>query len=118
MITDKVTIWEQITRLVEDIPSIGVARVGRKLELTRQTDLVSDLGLVGDDAFEFMEKYASCLNVKQRETTIHLLTSIQKDSGSCHGSAGGKQRCALPLECSSLLRGMENGIPPSCIKRT
>jgi len=53
------------SRLVEDIPSIGLARVGRELELSRQKELVSELGLVGDDAFEFMGKYASYLNVEK-----------------------------------------------------
>jgi len=64
-VINKTTIWEQITRLVKDIPSIGLACIGREFELSRQTDLVSDLGLVGDDAFEFIEKYPSCLSIEK-----------------------------------------------------
>jgi hypothetical protein len=65
MVTNEVDVWNQIVALVKNIPSVGFKRVGRTQELKRQTDLVSDLGLVGDDAFEFMEKYASSLNVKK-----------------------------------------------------
>lgn len=58
-------VWDRIVALVADFPSAGLARIGRKHELTRQTELVRDLGLVGDDAFEFMERYATSLNVNK-----------------------------------------------------
>ncbi len=65
MVNGKDDIWERIVRLVEEIPSVGFRSVGKKQELTRRTDLVLDLGLIGDDAFEFMEKYASEFDIKQ-----------------------------------------------------
>jgi len=57
-------IWERLVRLVEDVPSFGLRQLSRKMVLTRQTDLVEDLGLVGDDAVEFMDAYASAFNVE------------------------------------------------------
>jgi hypothetical protein len=57
-------IWERLVRLAEDVPSFGLRQLGRKIVLTRQTDLVEDLGLVGDDAVEFMDAYASAFDVE------------------------------------------------------
>ena len=65
MVTARTDVWDRTVELVKDIDTTGLKGIGRKLELTKQTDLVSDLGLVGDDAFEFMEKYAASLDVKQ-----------------------------------------------------
>ncbi len=65
MVNPKDDIWERIVRLAEEIPSVGFRHVGKGQEFTRQTDLVSDLGLVGDDASEFMDRYASEFNIKQ-----------------------------------------------------
>lgn len=64
MVSNENTVWKQILALVEDLPTVGLRQAGKTKALTRQTDLVRDLGLVGDDAFEFMENYAACLNVK------------------------------------------------------
>lgn len=65
MVNPKDDIWERIVRLAEDIPSVTFKNLGKQIEYTRQTDLVSDFGLVGDDASEFMDRYASEFNVKQ-----------------------------------------------------
>lgn len=65
MVNPKDDIWERIVRLAEEIPSVGFRQAGKGQELRRQTDLVSDLGLVGDDASEFMDRYASEFDVKQ-----------------------------------------------------
>ncbi|BBA37016.1 uncharacterized protein sS8_5093 [Methylocaldum marinum] len=65
MVTNKDTIWSRIVALVEKLPTKGFSRVMGSQELTRNTDLVSDLGLTGDDAFEFMEQYATLFAVKK-----------------------------------------------------
>lgn len=65
MVNPKDDNWERIVRLAEEIHSVGFRHVGKGQEFTRQTDLVSDLGLIGDDASEFMDRYASEFDVKQ-----------------------------------------------------
>lgn len=65
MVTGDDTLWNEIVALVEEMPTAGLSRLVGAKQLTRETDLVADLGLVGDDAFEFMEKYAARLNVKR-----------------------------------------------------
>lgn len=65
MVSLKDDIWERIVSLAQEIPSVGFKQVGKKKELTKQTDLVADLGLVGDDATEFMDKYAAAFDVKE-----------------------------------------------------
>lgn len=65
MVNSRDDIWERIVRLAEESPSVGFRHVGKRQEFTRQTDLVADLGLVGDDASEFMDRYASEFDVKQ-----------------------------------------------------
>ncbi len=52
-------IWVEILKLAEDPPSVPFKHLFNKPVLSRQTDLVKDLGLRGDDAFEFMERYAT-----------------------------------------------------------
>ena len=59
------TIWPRLLALVEEFPTMGVSRLMGSRELTRATNLVSDLGLAGDDAFEFMEKFAEMFEVKR-----------------------------------------------------
>lgn len=59
------TIWPRLLALVEELPTMGISRLMGSKEITRATNLVSDLGLTGDDAFEFMEKYAALFDVKQ-----------------------------------------------------
>lgn len=59
------TLWNEILALVEELPTAGLSRLVGAQPLTRDTDLVADLGLVGDDAFEFMEKYAARLHVER-----------------------------------------------------
>lgn len=51
-------------RLAEDVPSFGLRQLGKKIVLTRHTDLVEDLGLVGDDAVEFMDAYAATFGIE------------------------------------------------------
>ncbi len=65
MVSQQEFIWTRIVNLAEEISSVGFKQLGKKKEFTRRTDLVSDLGLVGDDATEFMDKYASEFDVKQ-----------------------------------------------------
>ncbi len=64
MVKKSLDIWESLLKLAEDIPTFGVRQLWKKHPLTRQTDLVADLGLIGDDALEFMEKYANAFGVK------------------------------------------------------
>ena len=64
MVNSSSTVWDRILELVENLPTVGPRQLGKSREFNRQTDLVHDLGLVGDDAFEFMERYAAALNVK------------------------------------------------------
>lgn len=59
-----INVWEDIVKLAEEIPTFGLKQLGKTQILTRQTDLVVDLGLIGDDAIEFMDKYASAFNVQ------------------------------------------------------
>lgn len=56
-------IWNKILRLAQDPPSVPLKHLCKKPQLTRQTDLVRDLGLAGQDAFEFMETYATQLSI-------------------------------------------------------
>jgi Protein of unknown function (DUF1493) len=65
MVNPKDDVWERIVGLADEVPSVGLRQVAKKREFTRRTDLVLDLGLVGDDAIEFMDKYASEFDVKQ-----------------------------------------------------
>ena len=65
MVSNEDTIWTRIVTLVEGLPTKGLSQLLSAGELTRNTDLVSDLGLVGDDAFEFMEQYADLFAVEK-----------------------------------------------------
>lgn len=65
MVSGGSDIWNRIVELARDIPSIGLGWIRGERELTRRTDLVDDLGLVGDDAFEFMERFATSFAVKK-----------------------------------------------------
>jgi hypothetical protein len=65
VVTDDGAIWLCIVALVDRLPTSGHAFLQEPLAPTRDTDLVTDLGLIGDDAFEFMERYAAVLEVKQ-----------------------------------------------------
>lgn len=65
MVNTEDTIWPRLLALVAELPTVGISRLVGSKELTRTTSLVSDLGLTGDDAFEFMEKYAATFGVKQ-----------------------------------------------------
>lgn len=64
MESDSLPTWDQLMTLAENLPSFGLCQLGKKVVLTRQTDLVKDLGLVGDDAVEFMDAYASTFNIE------------------------------------------------------
>jgi hypothetical protein len=59
------TIWLRLVALVEELPTKGLSRLMNAKELTRETELVAHLGLVGDDAFEFMERYAARFGVEK-----------------------------------------------------
>lgn len=59
MVSKDNTVWPRLIALVETLPTQGISRVLGSQKLTRDTDLVLDLGLTGDDAFEFMERYAA-----------------------------------------------------------
>jgi hypothetical protein len=63
VVKSKDDLWQRIVGLAQAVPTVGPGRLWKKSEPTRQTDLVSDLGLVGDDAFEFMEKFAELFGV-------------------------------------------------------
>lgn len=58
-----IDIWAEILSLAQDPPSVPLKYLFKKPLLTRQTELVNDLGLTGDDAFEFMEKYATKFDI-------------------------------------------------------
>lgn len=64
MVNTEDTIWPRLLALVGELPTKGVSCLVGSMEFTRATNLVSDLGLSGDDAFEFMEKYAEVFGVK------------------------------------------------------
>lgn len=64
MVNEISDIWGRLVRLAENVPSFGLRQLGKKVVLTRLTDLVKDLGLMGDDAVEFMDAYASAFNVE------------------------------------------------------
>lgn len=64
MESDYLPIWGRLVDLVENLPSFGLRQLGKKVVLNRQTDLVDDLGLVGDDAVEFMDAYADAFNIE------------------------------------------------------
>jgi hypothetical protein len=56
-------IWSRLLALAETVPSMGARRLLNRSPLTLATELVADLGLIGDDAFEFMEAYAEAFGV-------------------------------------------------------
>ncbi|NMG37403.1 DUF1493 family protein [Azoarcus sp. TTM-91] len=58
MVNTEDAIWPRLLKLIEEIPTVGVSSLIGSKSLERTTDLVSDLGLTGDDAFAFMERYA------------------------------------------------------------
>lgn len=64
MVNESADIWGRLVRLAQGVESFGLRQLGKKVVLTRQTDLVEDLGLVGDDAVEFMDAYASEFNIE------------------------------------------------------
>jgi hypothetical protein len=64
MVNNASDIWGRLVRLAEGVTSFGLRQLGKKVVLTRQTDLVADLGLVGDDAVEFMDAYASEFDIE------------------------------------------------------
>ncbi len=63
MVAEEDSAWLKILMLVKDISTQSLFSTFVRKELTRDTDLVVELGLVGDDAFQFMERYAKTLNV-------------------------------------------------------
>lgn len=65
MVNEEDAIWPRLLALIEELPTRGISRLVGSKALTRKTDLVSDLGLTGDDAFEFMERYAEVFGVKR-----------------------------------------------------
>lgn len=70
MVSKDNTIWPRLIALVETLPTQGISRVLGSQVLTRDTDLVFDLGLTGDDAFEFMERFAALFGVEQGDFDI------------------------------------------------
>jgi hypothetical protein len=58
-------IWSNILHLAQNPPSIPLKHLFKKPQLTRQTDLVQDLGLVGEDAFEFMDAFSTQFSIQQ-----------------------------------------------------
>jgi hypothetical protein len=58
-------IWSRLLALAETVPSMGARRLLNRSPLTLATELVADLGLIGDDAFEFMEAYAEAFGVER-----------------------------------------------------
>ena len=87
MVNKQDTIWPRLVALVEELSTMGFSRLMGSKELTENTNLVSDLGLTGDDAFEFMEKYAALFEVKRGDydssnyfesETLWLLPRLKK----------------------------------------
>jgi hypothetical protein len=64
MVNDASDAWGRLVRLAEDVTSFGLRQLGKEIVLTRQTDLVEDLGLVGDAAVDCMDAYASAFNIE------------------------------------------------------
>ncbi|GKT23491.1 DUF1493 family protein [Acidovorax sp. SUPP3334] len=56
-------IWKDLVQLASNVDTVGFRQLGQKIEYTPNTDLVKDLGLTGDDAFQFMEAFALKFNV-------------------------------------------------------
>ena len=64
MVTDD-DIQKRLFALAAAIPTVGTRRMASRAPLTLASELVADLGLVGDDAFQFMEAYAAAFNVER-----------------------------------------------------
>jgi hypothetical protein len=64
MSSDDDTIWPRLSALAAQASTAGLSRIFKSRELSRNTHLVSGLGLTGHDAYEFMENYATLFNVK------------------------------------------------------
>lgn len=60
---DEAELWRVIVDLANSVDSVGCRHHETPRELTKETELVKDLGLTGDDAFRFMEDFAARLNV-------------------------------------------------------
>lgn len=65
MVDDEDTIWNGLLAMVTERTTLSLKGLARNMAYTRDTDLVGDLGLTGDDAFIFMEKYAAQFHVKR-----------------------------------------------------
>lgn len=56
-------LWKDLVQLASSVDSVGLRKLGKQIDYTPHTDLVKDLGLTGDDAFHFMENFASRFHV-------------------------------------------------------
>ncbi|MDA8445061.1 DUF1493 family protein [Paracidovorax valerianellae] len=56
-------LWKDLVQLASTVDTVGLRQLGKKIDYTPDTDLVKDMGLTGDDAFQFMETFASKFNV-------------------------------------------------------
>ncbi|MDA8454945.1 DUF1493 family protein [Acidovorax sp. GBBC 3334] len=65
MVAASSELWRELVELASGVDSMGFRHIGKKIEYTPHTDLVKDLGLTGDDAFDFMEKFASKFTVEK-----------------------------------------------------
>lgn len=67
-------IFTQIVKLIED-------KMGRykKRQLQRETRLEADLGMIGDDAFEFLEDFSKRFNVDLTDFKINEYFSSEGD---------------------------------------
>ncbi|ABM35124.1 DUF1493 family protein [Paracidovorax citrulli] len=100
-------LWEQLVQLASNIDSVGLRQLGRRITYTRDTELVKDLGLTGDDAFQFMEDFASRFNVM---TGDYRSEDYFEPEGLWLLSAFRKKKATTPVTLGMLLLAARDGI--------
>ncbi|MDA8451661.1 DUF1493 family protein [Acidovorax sp. NCPPB 3859] len=100
-------LWEQLTQLASNIDSVGLRQLGRRITYTPDTELVKDLGLTGDDAFQFMEAFASRFNVA---TGDYRSEDYFEPEGLWLLSAFRKKKTTTPVTLGMLLMAARDGV--------
>lgn len=100
-------LWEQLVQLASNIDSVGLRQLGRRITYTRDTELVKDLGLTGDDAFQFMEDFASRFNVMAGD---YRSEDYFEPEGLWLLSAFRRKKATTPVTLGMLLLAARDGI--------
>ncbi len=100
-------LWGKLIQLASNVDSVGLRQLGRRITYTPETELVKDLGLTGDDAFQFMENFASRFNVA---TGDYCSEDYFQPEGLLLLSAFRKKKITTPVTLGMLLMAARDGI--------